>query len=596
MTRLAAMRRAVPLALAALVAAPVTALAQGPVTSLPPVRSPAVLEVAPGIGYQRLVQGPQVIDIVRAAPSPRIGLAPAMAAGSPVARGSLSGAVTAGLDQGVVAGMNGDFFSYTTGSPSGVLLVGGDLIHEPEGSRPALVFPPSGLLGAATLVLQGRFQAVDPTGVRRFALRAFGGINRPPLRGSETILYTPTFGAATPSGGSRYEVGVRLDQPGPLTPNLPRTGTVVAAAQGGGMAIAPGTVVLTGVGSAGPPLVAEFPLGQAVALTPGLLGLPAGALNAIGGGPSLVSGGAVAGRPPVGYTPSQLDARTSRSAVGQTASGALMLVTAEGPSQGSPGVTAAEQASLMRSLGAETAFAMDAGGSAQLALNTGPVVPWSSPRALSDVLLLSYGGITLTPLPPRLSPNADHVDDSTTAVVRSPTPGVVTVTVARRTGRPTKRIWQAPLGPGAAKVNLDPKRLGLSDGVYVAVARQTPTNGTGETEQRRRMIVDRTLSALTARSSTTGAGKRARGRLAVGFRLLRPARVTVTVLSASGSTIATLASNRRLPQGKRTIGWNRMRGRTLVSGVANVTVSAHTRFGTTGLQRSVTLQAPKRRP
>ena len=443
MTRLAAMRRALPLALAALVAAPVTALAQGPVTSLPPARSPAVLEVAPGIGYQRLVQGAQVIDIVRAAPSPRIGLAPAMAAGSPVARGSLSGAVTAGLDQGVVAGMNGDFFSYTTGAPSGALLIGGDLIHEPEGSRPALVFPPSGLLGAATLVLQGRFQAIDPTGVRRFALRAFGGINRPPLRGSETILYTPTFGAATPSGGSRYEVSVRLDQPGPLTPNLPRTGTVVAAAQGGGMAIAPGTVVLTGVGSAGPPLVSEFPLGQQVALTPGLLGLPAGALNAIGGGPALVSGGAVAGRPSIGYTSSQLDARTSRSAVGQTAAGALMLVTAEGPSQGSPGVTVAEQASLLRSLGAETAFAMDAGGSAQLALNTGPVVPWSSPRALADVLLLSYGGITLTPLPPRLSPNADHVDDSTTAVVRSPTPGVVTVTIARRTGRPTKRIWQA---------------------------------------------------------------------------------------------------------------------------------------------------------
>jgi hypothetical protein len=44
------------------------------------------------------------------------------------------------------------------------------------------------------------------------------------------------------------------------------------------------------------------------------------------------------------------------------------------------------------------------------------------------------------------------------------------------------------------------------------------------------------------------------------------------------------------------IGWNRMRGRTLVSGTANVTVSAHTRFGTAGLQRSVTMKAPKRRP
>jgi hypothetical protein len=477
-----------------------------------------------------------------------------------------------------------------------VLLIGGDLVHEPEASRPALVMPPSGALASATLALQGRFQAIDPTGVRRFAIRAFAGINRPPQRGSETILYTPAFGAATPASGSVYEVSVRLDQPGPLTPNLPRTGTVVGAAQGGGMAIGDGNVVLAGVGSSGPPLVAEFPLGQPVSLAPGLLGLPAGALNAIGGGPALVSGGGAAGRPSIGYTSSQLDARTSRSAVGQTAQGSLMLVTAEGPSQGSPGLTVAEQAGLMASFGAQTAFAMDAGGSAQLAVGTDLVIPWSSPRSLSDVLLLSYSGVTLQPLPFRLSANGDHVDDGATEVVRSPLPGVATVTIAKRTGRPTKRLWQGRLGPGAVKVNIDPKRLRLGDGVYVVVARLTPDDNSGETEQRRRVIFDRTLSALTARSSTTGVGKRARGRLAVGFRLLRPARVTAKVLSTSGSTITTLASNRRLPQGKRTIGWNRMRGKTLVSGTVNVTVSAHTRFGTTGLQRSVTMKAPKRRP
>ena len=591
------MRRAVPLALAALVAAPAAALAKGPVQALPPLKPPAILEVAPGIGYQRQVQGNgQVVDIVRSAPSPRIALAPALAAGSPVARGSLTGAVSAGLQQGVVAGMNGDFFSYSTNSPSGVLLLNGDLVHEPEASRPALVFPPDGLLAAASLVLQGRFQAIDPTGVRRYAIRAFSGINRPAQRGSETILYTPAFGAATPAGGSRYEVSVRLDQPGPLTPNLPRTGTVVGAAQGGGMAIGPGTVVLTGVGSSGPPLVAELPLGQGVALTPGLLGLPPGSLNAIGGGPALVSGGAAVPRPSIGYTSGQLDARTSRSAVGQTASGSLMLVTAQGPSQGSPGVTTAEQARLMSSLGATTAFAMDAGGSAQLALNTGPVVPWSSPRAISDVLLLSYNGVTLTPLPFRVSANADRVDDSATGVVRSPAPGVATVTIARRTGRPTKRIWQGPLGPGAVKVNVNPKRLRLGDGVYVVVAKFTPADGGGETEQRRRVIFDRTLSSLTARPSTTGAGRRARGRLAVRFRLLRPARVTVRVLSPSGSTIATLARNRLVRQGRRTIVWNRRRGTSLVSGTVRVTVEARSRFGTTGLVRSATLKPPKRRP
>jgi Phosphodiester glycosidase len=591
---------ALGVALAALMAAAAPALADGPVQALPPERPPAVVEVTPGIGYQRQVRdGGQVVHVVRAAPSPRVGLAPALAAGSPVARGPLTAAVGARLDQGVVAGMNGDFFSYDTNSPSGVLLIGGDLIHEPEASRPALVLPPSGVLASAGLVLQGRFQAVDPTGARRFAIRAFAGINRPPQRGSETILYTPAFGPATPKGSSVYEVAVRLDQPGPLTPNLTRTGTVVAAASGGGMAIAPGNVVLAGVGASGPPLVAELPLGQPVSLTPGLLGLPPGALNAIGGGPGLVSGGAPVGRPSVGYTSSQLDARTSRSAVGQTAAGALMLVTAEGPSQGSPGLTVAEQARLMTSLGATTAFAMDAGGSAQLSIGTDPVIPWSSPRSLSDVLLLSYSGVTLTPLPFRLSANADHVDDAATEVVRSPLPGTATVTIARRTGRPAKRLWQGALGPGSAKVNIDPKRLRLGDGVYVVVARFTAADGSGEAEQRRRVIFDRTLGALTARSTTRGAGKRATGRLAVGFRLQRPARVTVRVLSSSGATLATLARDRPFRQGRRTVAWSRRRGAALVSGTVRVQVQARSRFGTSGLERSVTLKPPKppkRRP
>lgn len=592
----AAPRIALGLALASLAAAPAAATAQGPVAALPPPKAPAVLEVTPGIGYQRQVRdGGQVVHVVRAAPSPLIGLSPALAGATPVSRGPLTGAVAARQDQGVVAGVNGDFFSYDTNSPSGVLLIADDLVHEPEASRPALIVPPpGGALGSAVLALQGRFQAIDPTGVRKYAIRAFGGINRPAQRGSETILYTPAFGPATPKAGSVYEVNVRLDQPGPLAPNVPRTGTVVGAAQGGGTPTTPGNVVLAGIGSSGPPLVTEFPLGQQVSLSPGVLGLPAGAQNAIGGGPALVAGGAPVGRPSIGYTSSQLDARTSRTAVGQTAQGSLLLVTAEGPAQGSPGITAADQAGLMTSLGAVTAFAMDAGGSAQMAIGTDPAVPWSSPRALSDVVLLSYGGVTLTPLPFRLSPNADRVDDASTAVVRSPQPGLATVTIAHRSGRPTKRLWQAQLGPGSARVNIDPKRLGLRDGVYVVVAKQTAPAG-GETEQRRRVIVDRTLSSLTARATTRGVGKRATGRLAVGFRLLRPARVTVRVLSSSGSVLATLARNKRLPQGRRTVGWDRRRGKALVSGAVQVTVEAHSPFGTSGLTRSATLPRPKRR-
>jgi hypothetical protein len=70
----------------------------------------------------------------------------------------------------------------------------------------------------------------------------------------------------------------------------------------------------------------------------------------------------------------------------------------------------------------------------------------------------------------------------------------------------------------------------------------------------------------------------------------------VQVLSSSGSSIATLARNRAFRQGRQRVTWNRKRGRALVSGGVQVTVEAHSRFGATGLQRSVTLAPPKRRP
>ncbi|CAN0486088.1 unnamed protein product, partial [Phaeothamnion confervicola] len=194
-------------------------------------------------------------------------------------------------------------------------------------------------------------------------------------------------------------------------PNQPRTGTVVGVGSGGGMMIGAGNMVITGVGSAGASLATDLPLGRAVGITPGLLSLPVGALDAIGGGPVLVRGGVAIPAAGEGFSSGQTTGRTTRSAVGRTADGTILLVTAEGPSQGSPGVTVAEQAELMRSLGADTAIAMDAGGSAQLTVRDQPVVAWSGTRSLSDVVVLSYRGITVQPLPFRLSPNADRVDD-----------------------------------------------------------------------------------------------------------------------------------------------------------------------------------------
>ena len=156
---------------------------------------------------------------------------------------------------------------------------------------------------------------------------------------------------------------------------------------------------------------------------------------------------------------------------------------------------------------------MDAGRQRPARRRHRPRDPLVVARAASPTsLLLSYSGVTLEPLPFRLSANGDHVDDRATEVVRSP---------ARRAS-PRSRSRAAPagppsgsgrgrLGPGAVKVNVDPKRLRLGDGVYVVVARFTPDDGSGETEQRRRVIFDRTLSALTARLDDDRRRARARG-------------------------------------------------------------------------------------
>lgn len=574
----------------------VPAVATGaPVEALPPARPPAIAEVAPGVGYQRADRGGSVVHVVRAPLSPRVGLSPVLLGGSPVQRGSLTGGVRARLSSGAVAAVNGDFFSYTTNDPSGVFLAGGELVREPEASRSALVMLPGGGLDAVRLALQGRWQPVDPAGAVTYLPRGFQGVNRPAKRGSETILYTPALGSATtPAGGSRYEVRIRLDQAAPLSPNIPLSGTVIGAGAGGGQTIGAGHVVLTGVGSAGPTLVSELPLGRRVTITPGLPALPPGALDAVGGGPLLVRDGRPIASAGEGFTSAQTGARTSRTAVGQTADGTRLLVTTEGPAQGSRGVTVAEQAALLASLGARTAVAMDAGGSAQMAVRDELVTPWSGPRSLSNAVLMSYDGVTVEPPPARLSANADRVDDAATLVVRATRPGVGRVTVARRSGRPTRRLWEGRLGPGAAAVRLDPRRLRLADGVYVVVATHTPDDGSGATEQRRRIIFDRTLSSLVTRASAARVGRAVRPRLDVRFRLLAPARVTVRVRSTSGRPIATLMSGRLLRRGPQALRWNRMVRRTVVSGTVEVTVETRTRLGISGLVRTVTLAPPPR--
>ena len=588
---------AVPAAAAALLAAPAAASA-AVVEALPPANPPPVEEIAPGVGYERMARADgQVVHVVRAPASPRVTLAPVLAGGSLLTRGSLTGAVAAREQLGAVAGINGDLFTPSTNDPSGILMIGGELLHEPEGSRSALALLPGGAIDAPALALQGRVQAADPSTGALSPVRTFQGINRPAKRGTETILYTPAYGAlTTPGGGSRYEVRIRLDQAGPLVPNVAWTGTVTGTKSGGGSTIGAGHWVLTGVGAAGPTLVSEYPLGEKVTVSATVTGLPPNATDAIGGGPALVRDGVAIPEAGEGFTGAQTDSRTSRSAVGQTADGTTLFVTVEGPSQGRPGMSAADQAALMKSLGARTAVAMDGGGSAQLAVRDDLVIPWSGARSLSDVVVMSYRGVTIEPLPFRISPNADRVDDAPTTVIRSPVGGTTAVKVIRRSGSPSKQIWRGRLGASSAKVNVDPRRLRLPDGVYDVRVRQLPDDGSGVTEQSRRVIVDRTLGSLNATQSVIRIGTRRQPRLTVSFRLSRAARATVRIRTTDGVPIATIASGRPLRAGRQAVNWNRRVHGKVLTGTVDVTVEARGPLGTSGLVREVTLTKPPKQP
>lgn len=594
-------RRALPIAALVALGAAGAPMAGAAVSVLPNGPTPRVAAIAPGITHERQVlEGGQVVHVLRGRPTGRVGLSAVQPGGAPTARGALTGALAARADvAGAVAGVNGDFFNFTSGNPSGVLMIGGELISEPEATRSALLIRSDGLLDAAVLALSGRYQGADPQGVRRFAVRTFQGINRPAQRSAEAILYTTAYGRlTTPTGAGIREVRVRLDEDAPLRPGVPVTGVVIGTGTGG-TTIGRGHIVLTGIGSSGRTLASDLQPGLRVTVTPGLVSAADGSptppelVSAVGGGPLLVRDGVAVPAAGEGLSAAQTGQRTARTAVGQNAAGFLLLVVAEGPAQGSPGITAAQQAGLMERLGARVAVAMDAGGSAQAAIGPRHLVDWgSSPRNLANALLLTYRGLMLDPLPQRLSPNADRVDDSALTTVRSPVAGPVSVTLARRSGTPRRTLWQGTLAGSSATIGIDPRALRLPDGVYSLTARQIPDDGSGEQVQSRRFIIDRTLGSLSARPSSRGQ----RQRLAVGFALARPARVTVVVRDTSGRAVAVLARGKVFRAGRTVLGWNRRVAGRPATGSYRVEAIAVSSFGRTGLVRQVRLTAPPPRP
>jgi Phosphodiester glycosidase len=188
---------------------------------------------------------------------------------------------------------------------------------------------------------------------------------------SELVLFTGQFGAAAPRGTGTQAV-------------LSSSGTVLSRGRQAGGRVPAGGWVLQGIGAAGGWL-ARYAVpgrhlsireriadgaGRAIALAPGV--------SAASAAPLLVSGGRVAidaaaegvtvpGDPSFGRA--WASAPQPRTGAGISKSGDLILVTVDGRQPGySEGITLAEEAALMRSLGAGSAMNLDGGGSTAMAV------------------------------------------------------------------------------------------------------------------------------------------------------------------------------------------------------------------------------------
>jgi phosphodiester glycosidase len=388
---------ALALALAGAVAAPAAAeLPLGPASSS---ERRATTRVAPGVRWTRIVRsgGPWRVHVVTVDPGRRVS---AVLSGGQV-HGVQRTSTMARRRRAPVA-VNGGYFN-VTGEPVGVLATGGRLVSEPVGERSALLLaraggaPPriAGLRWAGSVEAAGRTRLLDGVDRTRGRIPACGGVGgdlpfqRPnPFvtcrDASELVLFSPAFGARTGTNGSGWEAVIR-------------GGRVTALRRGGNSAIPPDGVVLSGSGDAAAFLRDAARTGSRprirALLRAGTETVDPAAFEAIaGGGPRLLRAGRVeVAAAAEGFDRADERSRQPRTLAGIDTRGRLLLVTVDGRRPGwSAGVTMAEAAAVMRSLGARDAMSFDSGGSTTMVIR-GRVVNRPSDgreRGVSDAVLV----------------------------------------------------------------------------------------------------------------------------------------------------------------------------------------------------------------
>ncbi|WP_136609172.1 phosphodiester glycosidase family protein [Sinomonas albida] len=317
--------------------------------------------------------------------------------------------------QNALAGINAGFFVFdpaagAPGDPAGVGVYSGKTLREPVGDRPGLIL--NGATNRASIQRLTWSGSVSGAGGNL----TLSGINRNPglirncgekgdqptelpqqdvtcTNPNELVAFTPEFGAKTPAGAG---LEVTLDSHDTVTAVAESRGTAVPA--GGHTIQATGTDVgqLRGLAQVGQKLRVD-------ARTIGQDGRPLTTTkhtSVVNGGPLLVKDGKedVTVRQDGMVRPNDNNSfyygwvhkRNPRTFAGTDAQGRTLLVTADGRSTNSLGLSLKEEADVAKSLGMVQAMNLDGGGSTT-AVAGGSVVnspSGSAERPVGDAVLV----------------------------------------------------------------------------------------------------------------------------------------------------------------------------------------------------------------
>lgn len=252
----------------------------------------------------------------------------------------------------VLGGINGNAFSLQTGVPLGTMVCDGILLSHDTSGKSAV-----GVKNNGSLLRGTPNYAISVSGAASLTVTAY---NKAPDNISALTLLSPAFSTSTRSSGARTEVILRASGKASLPTSGSVAATVVSVHKSGDTPI-PADCFALSVSSYHPyaDTLSSLTAGAKLTLTVSSSGGWQSADFVTGVGKQILA--------PSGAVNVETTVVSARSAIGCTASGALVLFACDGDGKFGEGLTLTQTANEMKALGCTEAYLLDSGANVSAA-------------------------------------------------------------------------------------------------------------------------------------------------------------------------------------------------------------------------------------